>query len=67
MPDDLIGTREAAAILGINDVTLTRWTRADKLTPAAKAPGIRGAYLFRRADIEELADLRRSQLDEVAS
>lgn len=52
---DLLATAEAAARLGITPRHVARLVLDGKLTPAAKAPGIRGAYLFDRSQIEALA------------
>lgn len=55
--DDLITTAEALEVLGKSSATtISRYVTAGKLTPARKLPGLRGAYLFRRADVERLAD-----------
>jgi len=35
--------------------SVIRLVKAGKLTPVQKLPGLRGAYLFNRADIEALA------------
>lgn len=60
MPDDeLIGTADAAAILGVTLPTIKRLAlRGDALQPAVKMRGKTGAYLFRRADVERLAAAR---------
>lgn len=63
MPPDstggpLIGSAEAAAILGINKATLTRWVLKDIVTPVHKLPGPFGAYLFSRPQIMRLAQQR---------
>lgn len=62
--DILIGSAEACEILGVHRATLIRWTEQDKLTPVHRNPGLTGAYVFRRADVErlrdELADRRAS-------
>lgn len=55
-PPDLVGTVEAAAILGLERSTLSRWVQLGKLTPAHKLPGKNGAVLFHRSDIEDLRD-----------
>jgi hypothetical protein len=55
---DLIGSLEAATILGVNRATFNRWVVKDGGPVAVKAPGIRGACLFRSADIEALAKQR---------
>jgi excisionase family DNA binding protein len=46
-----IGTAEAASLLGVDRSTLTRWVKAEKITPAITAPGYRGANLFDPADV----------------
>lgn len=52
----LISTREAAALLGLKNVsTVTRMVKEGRLAAAMKMPGLTGALLFRREDIEELA------------
>jgi len=56
MTSDLVNTGEALTILGMSSpTTVTRLVQAGKLTPATKLPGLRGAYLFLRADVERLA------------
>lgn len=52
---DLIGTTEAVTILKVDKATLTRWVKAGKVHPVTKLPRKNGAYLFNRADIENLA------------
>jgi hypothetical protein len=54
---DLIGTIEAAAILGKSARTVHRLVFHGKLVPAFTAPGgFAGTYLFNRADVEALRD-----------
>lgn len=48
-------TREAAAILGCSVVTLCRWVRNGQVSADGKLPGLRGAYLFDPAYIDQLA------------
>ena len=62
MHSDLIGTRDACEILGIDRATLTRRVAAGKVA-SHKLPGKTGAYLYSRADIEALreADERAEQ------
>lgn len=55
---DIIGADEASAILGIDRSTLTRWIAAEKILPIRKLPGDKGAWLFSRAEIQRLADLK---------
>jgi hypothetical protein len=58
---DLIGTVEAAEILGVERSTITRWSDSRlkpeerRLTVALRLGGPTGAMLFRRADVEALA------------
>jgi predicted site-specific integrase-resolvase len=60
MPNDLIGSAEACRILAIDKATLSRWITAGQLDAAHKLPGPNGAYLFHRADINQLAAERAS-------
>lgn len=54
--EDLIGTAEAARILGRSHRTVHRMVRDGGLTPAITAPGgHHGTFLFRRSDVEKLA------------
>ncbi len=56
-PDDLIGSREAAEILGKSQRTVHRLVTAGSLIPAVVASGgYAGVYLFKRADVERLAE-----------
>jgi excisionase family DNA binding protein len=59
MPTDLIGTNEACDILGVDKATISRWVAAGDILPAHKLPHKNGAFLFHRADIQELAAARR--------
>lgn len=52
---DLVPTAEVARILGRDVRTVHRLVASGQLTPAVRAPGIRGALLFDRADIDALA------------
>lgn len=52
---DLIGTVEAARVLGKSPRTVHRMVKAGTLTPAMKAPGgFAGAFLFTRTEVEAL-------------
>ena len=56
-PADLIGSTEAARILGKSPRTVHRLVQSGSLKPAAIAPGgYAGAYLFHRADVEALVE-----------
>lgn len=57
MQSDLVTTAEAAAILGCSVATVNRWAAEGRLTAAVQFPGVRGARLYVRADVEaEAAD-----------
>lgn len=56
---DLIGTAEAARILGyVDKSTITRWVQDGRLNVAHRQPGRNGALLFKRSDVEALAAAR---------
>lgn len=55
---DWMTASDAADDLGIERSTLALWAREGKITPLMKLPGIRGAYVFARADVERLAQER---------
>lgn len=56
----LVSTADAAALLRRAPATVNRWAEAGRLRTAAKAPGLRGARLFAREDVEALADELRT-------
>ena len=51
---DLIGTVEAAKMLGVSRQTVIRWAAEPKLK-SIKVPGETNPYLFERAEVERLA------------
>lgn len=53
-PDELVTSAAVCTELGIDRSTLTRWVQAGRIEPATKLPGLRGAYLFTRAEIDRL-------------
>ena len=57
---NLMRSAEVADFLGVDVSTLAAWARDGRITPAIKLPGIRGARLFERADVERLAKELRS-------
>lgn len=52
---DLLTTREASEILGEGVRQTIRRVERGNLAPAKKLPGLRGSYLFDRADIDALS------------
>jgi DNA-binding transcriptional MerR regulator len=54
----LIGSVEAADILGVAPATITRWVAKGTITPAAKGPGQTGPFLFSLTEIVRLAQDR---------
>ncbi|HMJ84251.1 MAG TPA: hypothetical protein VK504_13820 [Vicinamibacterales bacterium] len=64
MHGQLIGTGEAARILGVNRATIVRWVEAEpptQLRYVDKLPGPLGGYLFDRGYIEGRADAMREK------
>lgn len=57
LPLELIGTAEVARRRGCDTSTVHRLVNSGQLTAVAKAPGLRGAYLFDPAAVE--AELQR--------
>lgn len=53
---ELIGVAEAAAIVGVDRRTIHRMVQRGELATASKLPGLRGAYVFNRADIDSLRE-----------
>ena len=62
---DLISSSEACRILDIERSTLVRWVQLRRhIRPALKLGGPNGAYLYRRSDVEALAEKRAAEADE---
>jgi hypothetical protein len=63
----MIGTKQAAAILGVRPGTLTRAVWEDRVSPPAKGPG--GAFVWTEMDLRRAAwallghDLNDAQRD----
>ncbi len=58
MPEtvDLIGSSDAASILGVDRSTLSRWVAFGKIKPVTRVgDGPKPALIFNRADVEALA------------
>ena len=54
---DLVTTRQAMPILKVTHAsTISRYVGYGRLAPVTKLAGRTGAYLFRRADVERLAN-----------
>lgn len=67
-PTDEITTREALVILRLREPsTISRYVADGKLTPSRKLPGKTGAYMFWRADIERLRDIRAAERAETVA
>ena len=59
---DLVGTAEAAEMLGVSARTVKRYAKAGHpLLVVTKMNGDTGAYVFQRADIERLAATRNKE------
>jgi len=56
MDTDLVGSAEAADILGRSRDFVEREVHAGRLTPKHRGKGIRGSMLFDRGDVEALAE-----------
>jgi predicted site-specific integrase-resolvase len=57
---DLLNSEQARTLLHCSRASLDRWVKAGKISPTIQLPGIRGARLFARADVEALAAERAS-------
>jgi hypothetical protein len=68
---DLVSSREASVMLAVSNHTVNRWVHDGVLTPALKGPGLRGVFMFHRADVTSLAKQRlielRGQIEKIES
>lgn len=55
-----MSTADVARAIGRTVSTVNRMVSRGEITPAAKAPGLRGSYLFDPAEVERLAAERKS-------
>ena len=55
---DLLSTREAARILGVTSRTVQRFADTGTLVPEKRIDGLRGALVFDRSDVTDLAERR---------
>lgn len=53
-PPDLIGTAEAADIIGVERSTIAHWMAKGRIAAHLKLPGRTGAVLFDRAEVERV-------------
>jgi excisionase family DNA binding protein len=60
-PLDLVGSAEAARLLGVDRSTLTRWVASDRIKVAHRMPGDSGALLFERAEVERVRTAERAE------
>ncbi len=51
----LIGTAEAAEVIGVDRSTLSHWIAKGRIAPAQKLPGKTGVLLFDRSEVERVA------------
>lgn len=51
---ELVTSAAVCEELRIDRSTLSRWVAAGRIEPVTKLPGIRGAFLFTRADVERV-------------
>ncbi|HPU40182.1 MAG TPA: helix-turn-helix domain-containing protein [Microthrixaceae bacterium] len=71
MTNELLGTVEAAEVIGCERSTLSRWITAGRIAPLKKLPGRNGAVLFSRAEVDRVAAIyateRTGSSDEVSA
>jgi excisionase family DNA binding protein len=65
--ETLVGSEEASRIIGVPRSTFLRWVQRGRVPHPTKMPGLSGAYLFFRADIEQLAREVQAVADERVS
>ena len=53
-PQDMINTKQAAALAKVHPRTIVAWVKRGWL-PAMKRPGSRGRYLIRAGDLQDVA------------
>ena len=58
---DLMTTKEVAASIGQSVRQTIRLVERHELPVAKKLPGLRGSYLFRRADVQRFITKREDQ------
>lgn len=58
MATEVLTTRAVADRFGVSTSTVVRWVNAGRLEPFTKTPGLRGALLFDRAEVDRFANQR---------
>lgn len=65
-PLDLVGSSEAAALIGVHVATIARWAADGSLPVAARLTGKTNPLLFHRADVQRIAAERAAPAPSVA-
>lgn len=55
MRGEWVGSVEASRIIGVPYSTFMRWVDKGLIEPVHENPGLTGAKVFRRSDVEKLA------------
>lgn len=56
MQTELIDTKTAAQLCNRTYATISRWVADGKLKPVYKGEGLRGGFVFKKRDVEKLAE-----------
>ena len=59
--ETLLGSDEASTILGVHRATFLRWVADGDIEAVHQLPGVNGAKLFRRADVDALKVRREKE------
>lgn len=57
----MYSAKEASEVLGVSQTHVARLVKSGQLTPAVKAPGLRGAFLFSQEEVEQVKVMRELQ------
>ncbi len=52
--DDLLTSTQAGVVIGKSGRTVLRKMQSGEIEPVTRLPGTKGAFLFKRADVERL-------------
>lgn len=66
-PTDLLGSTEAAAFIGVERSTITRWMDKGWIAPARRLTSSNGALLFTRSEVERAKAAHEARLMERAA